>query len=473
MKPTSDVFINNSREALVNDTLQEALAKLAQGFPLKRFNAVSRLAEFDDLRDAARDIKTDVLNNLDSYLEKFEAQVIKQGGKVHWARTADEACKIIVGLCEDAGARTVTKSKSMIGEEIALNESLEDAGIVPVETDLGEYIIQLRKEPPSHIIAPAIHLTIEQVADTFKEAHQDYPADRALTEPRVLLDEARQVLRQRFIDADVGITGANMLVAETGSIVVVTNEGNADLTMTLPKVHIAVASLEKIVPTLEDATTLMRVLARSATGQDMSVYTTLATGPKRDEDQDGPEAFHIVLLDNGRTDMLGGDFHEMLRCIRCGACLNHCPIYKSVGGHAYGWVYSGPMGAVLMPNLLGIGKTGDLPNASTLCGKCEEICPVRIPLPDMLRQWRTRQFDAAVTSSKSHFGLKVWAYMVKRPLLYRFFVSFMLSNLRKFGRKGRFNWLPFAKGWTQVRDFPAPEGQSFIHQYLMSQKRKR
>jgi L-lactate dehydrogenase complex protein LldF len=477
MKPTSDAFTENSRDALANETLQGALAKLSKGFPLKRFNAVTRLDEFDDIRDAGRDIKTDVLNNLDTYLEQFEAQVIKQGGKVHWARTADEACEIIVGLCKDAGARAVTKSKSMIGEEIAINESLENAGIEPIETDLGEYIIQLRKEPPSHIIAPAIHLTKGQVAETFKETHQHLPADRSLEEPRVLLDEARQILRQRFIDADVGITGANMLVAETGSIVVVTNEGNADLTMTLPKTHIAVASLEKIVPTLEDVTTLLRLLARSATGQDMSVYTTVVTGPKRDADQDGPEEFHIVLLDNGRTGMLGGDFHEMLRCIRCGACLNHCPIYKSVGGHAYGWVYSGPMGSVLIPNLLGIGKTGDLPNASTLCGKCEEVCPVRIPLPDMLRQWRTRQFEASATSTKSRLGIKLWAYCAKRPLLYRFVISFTLSNLRKLGfligREGRFKWLPFAGGWTKIRDFPAPEGKTFIHQYMMSLRGKR
>ena len=361
MQPTIDTFEENARSALKDGKLQDALERLSHGFPEKRREAIARLPEFNALCDAARDIKDHVLENLDFYLERFEEKVIEAGGTVHWARDADEAQEIIVGLCREAGARTVTKSKSMIGEEIAINEHLEAAGITPVETDMGEYIIQLRDEPPSHLIAPAIHLSKDQVGDTFRESHTHLSSTRSLEEPQAILDEARGILRERFINADVGITGANMLVAETGSLVIVTNEGNADLTMTLPRVHIAVASIEKIVPTLEDGSTILRVLARSATGQDMSVYTSIITGPKRANDRDGPEAFHVVLLDSGRAAMLGRPMREMLRCIRCAACLNHCPIYKSIGGHAYGWVYSGPMGAALVPNLLGVRNARALP----------------------------------------------------------------------------------------------------------------
>ena len=298
----------------------------------------------------------------------------------------------------------MTKGKTMIGEEIDLNDYLEANGITPVETDLGEYIIQLRDEPPSHLIAPAIHLIKEQVAETFRAAHTDLDPKRPLSEAPALLAEARAMLRSRFLAADVGITGANFLVAETGTSIIVTNEGNGDLTQTLPKIHIVLAWLEKVVPTLEDAATILRVLARSATGQEMSVYTTVSTGPRRPDDLDGPEQYHVVLLDNGRSRMLGSEFHDMLRCIRCGACLNHCPVYHAVGGHAYGWVYSGPIGAVLTPSLLGIEEAGHLPNASTFCGRCESVCPMRIPLPKMMRHWREREFEPPPVAAGGTLG---------------------------------------------------------------------
>jgi L-lactate dehydrogenase complex protein LldF len=273
-------------------------------------------------------------------------------------------------------------------------------------------------------------------------------------------------LRQKFIAADVGLTGANMLIAETGSIVLVTNEGNADLTYCLPKTHIVLASLEKVVPTLEDATTILRVLARSATGQDMSVYTTFCTGPKLDGDLDGPENFHVVLLDNGRTKMLGSEFHDMLRCIRCGACLNSCPVYKAIGGHAYGWVYSGPMGAVLIPNLIGLDEASHLPNASTLCGKCEDVCPMRIPLPGMLRALRRRQFERESTPSVGRFLLRAWAFLARRPWLYRMAITPAVNVLAALGRRrGRFRRLPLAGGWTKLRDLPAPEGGTFVSRW--------
>ena len=350
----------------------------------------------------------------------------------------------------------------MIAEEIALNDFLEEKGIEPVETDLGEYIIQLRHEPPSHIIAPAVHLTKSQVEADFRRVHTDLPAERDLTEPETLLNEARSVLRERFLAADVGITGANFLIAETGTSVIVTNEGNGDLTQILPRVHIVLASIEKLTPTLEDASQILRLLARSATGQDLSCYTTFSTGPRRPGDPDGPEEYHVVILDNGRSAMLGSEFQDMLRCIRCGACMNHCPVYQEVGGHAYGWVYPGPMGAVLTPTLIGVDKAGNLPNASTFCGRCESVCPMKIPLPKMMRHWREREFERHLQPTTYRTGLGLWAFMAKRPRLYQFATSFAMRALGNLGaRKGRFRWLPLAGGWTKYRDLPAPAGQTF------------
>ncbi len=346
------------------------------------------------------------LAHLDLYLETYEARVLASGGVVHWAETAEHARDIILDICRKANARTVTKGKSMITEEIGLNDFLEKNDIRPVETDLGEYIIQLRGEHPSHIIAPAVHLNKEQVEADFRRVHAHLPDHRDLSEPEALLGEARRVLRSQYFEADVGITGANFLVAETGTSIIVTNEGNGDLTQILPKVHVVVASIEKIVPTLEDVSQILRVLARSATGQEMSVYTTLSTGPRRKSDVDGPEQYHVVLLDNGRSSMLGTEFQEMLRCIRCGACMNHCPVYHAVGGHAYGWVYPGPMGAVLTPSLIGVDKGGHLPNASTFCGRCESVCPMKIPLPKMMRHWREREFERGLNPATQRCGLE-------------------------------------------------------------------
>ena len=459
-------FKNNARRAIANETLQVELGRLSQGFPVRRQEAADRMPEFDQLRDQAREIKNHVLANLDQYLETYEARVKEHGGEVHWCRDAEEARARILKICKAADAKTVTKSKSMIGEEIAINGYLEANGIAPIETDLGEYIIQLRNEPPSHIIAPAIHVSKDQVEAAFRRVHTDLPDDRNLEEPESLLQEARGQLRDKFLKADVGLTGANMLVAETGSNVLVTNEGNADLTYSLPRIHIVIASIEKIVPTLEDASTVLRVLARSATGQDMSVYTTFCTGPKRLADPDGPEQYHVILLDNGRTDLLGSEFEEILRCIRCSACLNHCPVYKAIGGHAYGWVYPGPMGAVLTPGLIGMEDASDLPNASTLCGKCESVCPMRIPLPKLLRSWRTRHFKAKAARTSGGRALKAWAWLAKRPKLYHKINGLIIAVMGAFGRrKGSYRWLPLAGGWTSKRDLPSPLGDTFIQQY--------
>ncbi|HEY4164314.1 MAG TPA: lactate utilization protein B, partial [Dongiaceae bacterium] len=366
MQPTSNDFSENASGALADTQLQEALGILRSHSIPNRNKAAAALPEFEALRDGARDLKNHILGHLDQYLLQFEEQVQKSGGHMHWCADAETARRKVLEICRSANARTVTKGKTMIGEEIGINDFLAENGIEPVETDLGEYIIQLRHETPSHIIGPALHVTKKQVEETFRAAHTDLDAKRSLEEPASLMAEARAKLRDRFLAADVGITGANFLIADTGSTVIVTNEGNGDLTQTLPKIHIVLASIEKIVPSAEDAMTLLRVLPRSATGQELSVYVTFSTGPRRSTDPDGPQEFHVVLLDNGRSAYLGTPMQEMLRCIRCGACMDHCPVYHAVGGHAYGWVYPGPIGALLTPALLGVEKAEPLPNASTL-----------------------------------------------------------------------------------------------------------
>ena len=471
MKPTSHAFKENARDALDDAQLQRALGNVKRGFIEKRANAVARLPEFDQLRDAAKAIKDHTLDNLDLYLTHFEARVQAQGGQVHWCVSAADARQAVLDICRKTGAKSATKGKSMVAEEIGLNAFLSGNGIEPVETDLGEYIIQLRDEPPSHIIAPAVHLNADQVAADFRAHHTQFPADRNLDAPRTLVNEARQVLRQRYLTADVGITGANFLIAETGQTVIVTNEGNGDLTQALPRVHVVIASLEKVVPNLEDATTIMRVLARSATGQDQTVYTTFSAGPKRAGDLDGPEEFHVILLDNGRSSMLGSEFHDMLRCIRCGACMNHCPVYHAVGGHAYGWTYPGPMGAVLTPSLIGVEEAGHLPNASTFCGRCESVCPMHIPLPKMMRHWREREFERHLTPATIRTGLKTWAFFATRPKVYHWLVRWPVRALALMaGKTRRLRWLPLASGWTRYRDFPAPEGKTFQQMWAERQR---
>jgi L-lactate dehydrogenase complex protein LldF len=471
--PTSPAFKANAHAALGDAALQRALGNVEEGFIAKRRKAADKIPEFEALRDSARDIKNHTLAHLDLYLEAYEEKVRAAGGHVHFAPTAADASKIVVDICRRVGARTVAKGKSMISEEIDLNAHLEAAGVTPVETDLGEYIIQLRGERPSHIVAPVIHLNRDQIEENFRAAHAGLPADRDLHAPESLLAEARAMLREKFLAADVGITGANFLVAETGTSIIVTNEGNGDLSQTLPKVHIVLASIEKLVPTREDASQMLRVLARSATGQEITVYTTFSTGPRRPGDVDGPEEYHVVLLDNGRSAMLGGEFREMLRCIRCAACMNHCPVYHAVGGHAYGWVYPGPMGAVLSPSLIGVDKAGHLPNASTFCGRCESVCPVRIPLPKLMRHWREREFERNLSPAPVRAGLKFWGFFARRPALYRLATRLGMGALALAGRKtGRFRSLPFAKGWTGTRDFAAPQGGTFQSRWAAERKAK-
>jgi L-lactate dehydrogenase complex protein LldF len=462
MRSTAHDFQENAHQALQDVELREALSVVGRNFIVKRKLAAEALPEFETLRDEAVAIKNRTFAELDLHLERFEREVVRHGGQVHWCIDAAAARETVLSICRSVNARTVTKGKSMLGEEIGINPFLEQNGIRPIETDLGEYIIQLAGEPPSHIIAPAVHKTKAQIADLFERHHK---RPRQIS-GEALVAEARAMLRQAYLDADVGITGANFLVAETGSSVIVTNEGNGDLTQTLPKVHIVLASIEKVVPTFEDMATILRILARSATGQQMSVYTTVSTGARRPEDPDGPEQYHVVLIDQGRSAMLGTELQDLLRCIRCGACMNHCPIYHAVGGHAYGWVYPGPIGAALDPALLGVREAHHLPNASTFCGRCEEVCPMRIPLPKIMRHWRERAFEDGVQPAVQRWAIRAWAFAARRPSLYRFGARGAIWLLHAFGaRQGRFKSLPLAGGWTQGRDLPAPQGGTFHAQW--------
>jgi L-lactate dehydrogenase complex protein LldF len=455
-------FRGRAAAALNDELLQRALALAKPGFVNKRRLAIEAVPDFQAMRRQAAGIKQRALAELDVLLERYEAEVRRRGGEVHWARDAAEARAVALAICRRAGARRVLKGKSMVSEEMGLNDALEAEGLEVVETDLGEYIIQLAGEPPSHIIAPAVHKTRQQIADLFRRHHAALDAARSLEAVPEIVDEARAILRQAFLSAEVGITGANFLIAETGSNIIVTNEGNGDLSCTLPRVHIVTASIEKVVPTLEDATALLRVLGRSATGQAMTSYTTFSTGPRRPGDLDGPEEYHVILMDNGRSDMLAGEFRDMLRCIHCGACLNHCPVYGAVGGHAYGWVYPGPMGAVLTPLLKGLEDSFDLPNACTLNGRCAEVCPVQIPLTDLLRRLRARGYEARLMAPRQRLGLRAWAFLARRPRLYAWASGAggrLLAVLA--GRRGRFYHLPLAGGWTAGRDLPAPARRGF------------
>jgi L-lactate dehydrogenase complex protein LldF len=465
-------FRSAAAEALADRSLQKALQNVKRGFVSKREAAKAKLPEFDTLREEARAIKDHTLSHLDLYLEAYERKVTECGGQVHYAPGAADARAVVLRLCEEVNAKLVTKGKSMVSEEIGLNEHLKAAKIEVVETDLGEYIVQLRGERPSHIIAPVIHLNRESIELEFRRKHERLKRDRRLDQAQYLVAEARALLREKFLAADVGITGANLLIAETGSSVIVTNEGNGDLTETLPRMHIVIASIEKIVPTLEDASTILRLLARSATGQEITTYTTFATGPRRDTDPDGPTQYHVVLLDNGRSEMLSNEFADMLRCIRCGACLNHCPVYGAIGGHAYGSIYPGPMGAVLTPQLAGIDRARDLPLASSLCGRCEEVCPMDIPLPDMMRAWRERDFARGNPPRAERRLLKLWAYAAKRPRLYHALAGLFARYLvRRAGARGRLSRLPLMQAWMSLRDLPAPEGKTF-HQLHSRMKAK-
>jgi len=461
MESKSEQFVAASHRGMHDPQLQIALKMLSTALPEWREQAASSVSNFEALRDYTVAMKDHTLDYLDDYLQQFEQQVRSGGGEVYHAATAADLNRIVIDICRQNGASKAVKGKSMVGEESGLNEALEQAAIQVVETDMGEYIIQLAHETPSHILGPAVHKTREQVSALFLANHD--LGERALDTAEDIVHEARKVLRDRFLEADVGITGTNCLIAETGSATLVTNEGNGDLCATLPRVHIVIAGIEKIVPTPEDAAAVIRILARSGTGQTMAAFTTFHTGPRRVGDPDGPEQFHVILLDNGRRSILNGKYRDMLRCLRCGACLNHCPIYAHVGGHAYGWVYTGPMGSVLTPLLTQMEQAKHLPNACTACGRCEQICPVRIPLPDLLRQLRDDLREQGIAPAGWRWSMAVLTRVLRYPRLYHWATAVAAPALRVLSRQQRLlQSLPLVKGWAQGRRLPAPEGHSFL-----------
>jgi len=464
MQVQSMHFKVRAGQKLADMRLQKNLKKLSEKFVTARAAAITELDDFEATRDAAVERRNRALAHLDVWLEIFERNASARGAKVLYAETHEEAVRLIVDIAKHHGVRKVTKSKSMVSEEVGLNHAFEAAGIQPVETDLGEYILQINdNEAPSHIIAPVIHKDKEEISDLFAKTH----ATPRKTEITQLTREAREVLRSHFLSADMGVTGANFLIAETGSATVVTNEGNEGMcTILPPKVHVVLTGIEKVLPTLEDVATLMRLLPRSATGQPISNYFSVLTGPRRAGEEDGPEHMYYVLVDAGRTGLLGGEFQEMLRCIRCGACMNHCPVYQKIGGHAYGWVYPGPMGSVLTPSYVGIENALDLPQAATLCGQCSVVCPVKIPLPDLLRKLREKQWERGLRPWYEKVGVALWAYAALRPSRYSF-GSKVAVRVRRWmgGDAKRIRTLPVGAGWTVSRDFPAPSGRTFREMY--------
>ena len=407
---------------------------------------------FNEMRDRARDIRRSNIRELPALLTELQHNVRANGGTVVRAADAAEACRYIVGLARARGARTVAKSKSMATEEIKLNDALEDAGLEVVETDLGEWILQLANEHPTHIIAPAIHLNKEQVAELFRaESDGEVPDDR-----EGLVAHARTRLREKFAQAEIGISGVNLAVADTGTVCIVENEGNARLVTSQPRIHVAVMGMERVVANWDEAAHILQVLPMAAIGYDAANYVNLISGPRREGESDGPEEFHLVIVDGGRGALRGSEFEEALSCIRCGACLYSCPMWRNVGGQTYGSPYSGPIGAVITPLLEGPSSEGsrDLPFMSTLCGSCGDACPVGIPLQDLLVKARERSRSPEKT--KAGWAFRLWSLMWRRGITYRVTIAFWRLGLRIRGKDGWVRRLPGPGAeWTRVRDMPS------------------
>src|SRR5512143_4023511 len=459
MQVASMHFKGRAHVKLQDTRLQHNLKKMQGKFVAKRRASLVELDDFEATRDAGKAIRNRALDNLDVWLERFERNAAARGATVLWAETPADVNALVLEIAAKHGVRKIIKSKSMVSEESALDHAIEAAELTVVETDLGEYILQINDyEPPSHIIGPALHKSKEEVAELFRKTHGT-PMKTGIDE---LCLEARGVLREHYLTADMGISGGNFFVAETGSVVLVTNEGNATLATTLPKVHVAISGIEKIVPTLDDVATLMRLLPRSATGQSISNYLDILTGVKGPGEFHGAEHMYVILVDSGRSTVLGSEVRDALRCIRCGACMNHCPVYQNVGGHSYGWVYPGPIGSILTPMYVGLDKAQDLPHASTMCNQCGVVCPVRIPLPDLQRKLRERAFAEGLRPWHERIGLKLWAWFALHPGAYAVATRVGIRILKWLGGSDRLiHSLPLGRGWTDERDMPAPAGRTF------------
>jgi L-lactate dehydrogenase complex protein LldF len=486
IEQTAETFDRNARAALADPQLQGALRNLTATFGERRRNVLATVDDWENLRERARVIKTETLAHLDWYLEKFATNAEAAGAKLHWARDAAEAKAIILALIREKNATHIVKSKSMTTEEIHLNAALEAEGYHPVETDLGEWIIQLAHETPSHIVVPAIHKSKRQIAELFTREVGIAPTD----DVAVLTGTARQFLRERFAAAEIGISGVNFGVAETGTILILENEGNVRLTTSLPRTHIALMGIEKVIPRLADLDVFLKLLPRSGTGQQLTAYQSLLTGVKRNSDDEGPDEVHLVIMDNGRSRMLGHPVtRQSLACIRCGACLNACPVYQQVGGHAYGSVYPGPIGAIITPQLNGIEKSRQLPFASSLCGACREVCPVKINIPEVLLHLRAeiKQGTAAGTAGehgpvRQNFGerlaFRLYAFAWSSERRYRWSIKLGRLMQRPGVRDGRIGkvsgliakFAPPLAAWTSGRDARPIAPHSFRDEWRSAER---
>jgi L-lactate dehydrogenase complex protein LldF len=486
---SSEIFDSNARRALGDPQLRGALRHLASVFGERRGVAITTVGDWEGLRERARAIKDETLTHLDTYLEAFADNAERAGAHVHWAADGAEACAIVIRLLRERRAARVVKSKSMATEEIHLNAALEAEGLTPVETDLGEWIIQLACETPSHIVVPAIHKTKQQIAELFSEKLGILPTD----DVAVLTATARRILRERFAEAEVVISGVNFGVAETGTILILENEGNVRLTTSVPRTHIALMGIEKVIPHFTDLDVFLKLLPRSGTGQRLTTYQSLVTGTKKRPEDEGPEEVHIVLMDNGRSRMLEHPVtRQSLACIRCGACLNACPVYQQIGGHAYGSVYPGPIGAVITPQLIGIGRAAQLPYASSLCGACREVCPVKIDIPELLLHLRAEVVQGTASGTATERGpvkrkraeqlvFRLYAFAWSRPALYAWGARIARLLQRPAVRDGRIGkvggivarLVPPLAAWTAWRDAPPVAPRSFREQWRDTESGKK
>jgi L-lactate dehydrogenase complex protein LldF len=460
------------KDALTNPHLKTALARATGRMTVQRVTAMTAV-EGEQLRNQVRQMKEFVIRNLPALLEELESNLTANGAQVHWARTPTDVQRIVIEIARKANVKKALKAKSMVTEEVHLNHALEEAGIAAIETDLGEYIIQLNNEPPSHIVAPVIHRRLEDIAAIMQEKLDMPPT----LDPQEMTALARARLRQEFLTAEMGISGCNFAIAETGTVCIVTNEGNGRLTSGLPRVYVAVMGLEKIVPTVEDAFLQYQALCRSATGQQASIYLNMTSGPRKPGDVDGPDEFHVVILDNGRSDMLAEGYGEALMCIRCGACLNVCPVYREIGGHAYGSTYSGPIGAVISPLLhMDVVDEEKLPHASSLCGACREACPVKIDLPRLLLDLRADQVDEGEAAGFDRAAMQGFVQTMKSRARYEMAgkMASLTTNVMAAFTGGNLKFMPPPlSAWTQSRDFPPFAKRSFRELWQERQSRRK
>lgn len=462
MSPTQGALKERIGAALADGKLRRAVAKVTDAYREGKAKATATRPDWEAMREEARALRSHTIQHLDYYLKQLADRVRANGGHVHFAQTDQEAVEIVRRIARHHDVRRVVKSKSMISEEIHLNDALQEDGVEVVETDLGEYILQLAGETPSHIVGPSMHKSREDVAELFSAVEGQELTDDTPT----LTAVARRRLRRAFLEADMGITGCNFAVAETGSVALVTNEGNGRMVTALPRVMVTLMGMERIVPRLEDLDLMVTMLTRSATGQAATSYLTITSGVRGPEEKDGPEAFHLVVVDNQRSSLLGGEFEEALNCIRCAACLNVCPVYRQIGGHAYGWVYSGPIGAVLTPLYKGMDEWGEVAEASSLCAACYEACPVKIPLHDMLvgirRHNVERQSGGGHPSRWERWAFAAFGALMARPRLYRWGLKVGRWVQRPFVRNGHLRTaVPPLSRWQEGRELPALAQKSF------------